>query len=96
MKVTLNYEILDKVVFCAEQNDFILPILGTEYVYEYQTQLSLKSGGGREGVNWFEFDDKHLNEGIFSSESDSVRITTNVRIAKVWTGKEYSLLRFKV
>ena len=87
---------MEKAVFFAEQNDFILPILGTEYVYEYQTQLSLKSGGGREGINWFEFDDKHLTEDIFSSESDSIGITTNVRIAKVWTGNEYSLLRFRV
>ena len=75
---------------------FTLSILGTEYVYKYETQLSLKSGGGSEGVKWFESDDKLLDKTLFSSAADSFKITTNVKIANLWMGRENSLIRFKV
>ena len=65
-------------------------------MYEYDTQLFLKSGGGRDGVTWFESDDRVLDETMFSSASDAFKITTSIKAAKIWMGNENSFIRFKV
>ena len=65
-------------------------------MYDYQTKISLKSGGGRAGMNWFELQDDLIDETIFSSASDSLQITTSLKLAKIWEGSRNSLIRFKV
>ena len=72
-------------------------MLGTEYVYDYETKISLKTGGQHEdGLGWFEMDEKLINETVFSSSSDTFKVASTLKVAKVWTGNHNSLIRFKV
>ena len=71
--------------------------LGTEYIYNYETKISVKTGGQHEdGLEWFDMDEKLIDDNVFSSASDTFKVASTVKVVKVWTGNHNSLIRFKV
>ena len=69
----------------------ILSILDIEYVYKYETKIFQKSGGGSEGVH-----NSKIDETLYNFASDSLHTDGVVKVAKIWTGKKKSLIRFRV
>ena len=67
-----------------------------EYVYNYDTKIFQKSGGGREGVHHIKLDEKKIDENFYKIASDSISVSGSVKVAKIWSSTESSLVRFQV
>ena len=74
-------------MFCA---------LEIDYVYGYETKLFQKSGGGPEGVHHIKLDEKEIDENLYKKASDSIRVSGSVKVARIWSSIESSLVRFQV
>ena len=67
-----------------------------EYVYNYDTKIFQKSGGGPEGVHHIKLDEKKIDENLYKKASDSIRVSGSVKVARIWSSTESSLVRFQV
>ena len=74
-------------MFCA---------LEIDYVYNYETKLFQKSGGGPEGVHHIKLDEKKIDENLYKKASDFIRVSGSVKVARIWSSTESSLVRFQV
>ena len=72
-------------------------ILGVEYTYNYESEIFLKSKDGHDGQSkWPEINDNSIDEDIYNFASNSLKISSSVKAAKIWNGDKSSLIRFKV
>ena len=82
--------------FNITNNVFWFLLLGIEYVYNYETKLFQKSGGGPEGVHHIKLDEKKIDEDLYKKAADTIRVSGSVKVARIWSSAESSLIRFQV